>query len=271
VPKTRDTTDAFYRRAFLVNFERRFVEDPKVLTQLELLARSDAGAQEFEWLLYRAVQTLHGLIERNFVFTGHKSVEEARAEYERLSNPLRQFIQENCERTFSSDDYIFKFEFLERFNEWLAQRGQNAYNDRRLGRDMAELGFETGQRGENRWWAWIGIRWRPQDHSQKSQNSHLLDNNFPGAPEKLFQRRCEKCDFCELAEHGRACSCGRPVLSGRDRCDECTHVEFQKRLEQDLVVVRKEYTCPECGRVVSDGGFLCDECEQRARAPGVTQ
>ena len=160
VPKTRDTTDAFYRRTFLVHFERQFVEDPKVLNQLNQLGGSELGAQEFEWVLYRAVQALHELVRRNFEFTGHKGVEDARREYEALSNPLPRFLEELCERTLRTSDHIPKHEFKTRFATWLEQRGYNTYSDKRLAQEMSALGIESKQKGREKVWSWVGIRWR---------------------------------------------------------------------------------------------------------------
>ena len=160
VPKTRDTTEAFYRRAFIVPFEQRFIEDPRVLDELKSLARSAAGVPEFAWLLAQAVKTLHELIQRDFKFTGTLTPDQAKAIYEKLSNPLTQFIEETCERTRDPGDYVLKSEFSERLNDWLSSKGHNRYSDRRLGREMGDLGFESGQRGEGRWWAWLGLRWK---------------------------------------------------------------------------------------------------------------
>jgi len=171
-----------------------------VLNHIDLLARGEQGEPEFEWVLYRGLQTLRELLTRDFVFTGHQEVAEVRRVYERLSNPLRQFIEERCECTYRPDDFIFKHEFKEQLNEWLVEKGLNAYTDKRLGRDMAELGFQDGQRGEKKLHAWIGLRWvrscvPPQ--SQHSQDSQDSINNFSGIPEKLFEKCCESCESCD--------------------------------------------------------------------------
>jgi P4 family phage/plasmid primase-like protien len=218
VPKTRDTTDAFYRRVFLVHFDCHFSENPAVLNELELIAHDPARSCEFEWLLAQAVRTLQELCTRNFVMTGALAVEEAKALYERLSNPLRQFLEERCEVTHQADDFIFKFEFREALNTWLAERGLNAYTDQRLGREMSELGFESGQRGENKWWAWLGLRWAPLQ-SQDSRDSQDISNNFPERSGKLFVETRESRESCDLGNHCLAC--GGFTDHGRAICDRC--------------------------------------------------
>lgn len=158
VPVTRDTSDAFYRRAFLVQFEQQFDENPEILNQLSQLAASPAGIPEFEWVLANAVATLHDLLARHFVMTGHRSAEETRRVYEQLSNPLRRFLNERCVQTYQ-DDFIYKQDFQERFNAWLAEQGLTVYTPTRLGTSMKALGIQDGKRGEARMWAWIGLRW----------------------------------------------------------------------------------------------------------------
>ena len=178
LPVTRDTTDAFFRRAYVVEFEHQFQEDPRVENELTLLPH-DVLEEEFSWLLTQAVGVLQDLRARGFVFSNDLPVEEKRARYLALSHPLRQFIAETCEVTRRGDDFIYKFEFRDRFNEWLEQRGFNAYTDTRLGREMREIfGFEDGQRGEKRWFAWLGIRWADKSVGGDSKGSKSSNSSI---------------------------------------------------------------------------------------------
>ncbi len=159
LPMTHDRTDAFYRRAFIVRFEHQFAEDPRIETELELLP-PNVKAREFSWLLTQAVAVLQRLLENGFQMTGDVSVAEKRKMYEELSDPLQQFIEECCVRTRRTDDYVFKYEFNDRLNEWLQARGLNQYQTRRVNQRMRELGFEESRKGHEKYWAWIGLKWR---------------------------------------------------------------------------------------------------------------
>ncbi|GIV14875.1 MAG: hypothetical protein KatS3mg022_0310 [Armatimonadota bacterium] len=159
LPLTHDRTDAFYRRAFIVRFEHQFAEDPRIETELDLLP-PDVKAREFAWCVTQAVAVLQRLLENGFQMTGDVSVAEKRRMYEELSDPLQTFIAEHCDRTFRTDDYVFKYEFNDRLNEWLQARGMNQYQTRRVNQRMRELGYEEAQKGERKWWAWIGICWK---------------------------------------------------------------------------------------------------------------
>jgi putative DNA primase/helicase len=196
LPVTRDTTDAFFRRAYVVEFEHQFREDPRVENELALLPL-EVLAEEFSWLLTQAVRVLQELRARGFVFSHDLPVEEKRKRYLALSHPLRQFIAENCEVTRRAEDFIYKWEFQERLNEWLEQRGFNAYTETRLGREMREvLGFEDAQRGEKKWRAWIGIQWADTSHSHSSQGSHPFET-LNKETKSRFEKPCEPCEPCE--------------------------------------------------------------------------
>jgi putative DNA primase/helicase len=198
LPVTRDTTDAFFRRAYVVEFEHQFREDPRVENELALLPL-EVLAEEFSWLLTQAVRVLQELRARGFVFSHDLPVEEKRKRYLALSHPLRQFIAENCEVTRRAEDFIYKWEFQERLNEWLEQRGFNAYTETRLGREMREvLGFEDAQtRGEKM----AGVDWysmgRPHSpFTGSSQGSHPFETLIKETKSR-FEKPCEPCEPCE--------------------------------------------------------------------------
>ena len=191
VPVTRDCTDAFYRRAFLVEFPKTFRADPTI--DVKLREDSEQMTEEYESLLAEIVQRLRELIKHKFIFTHDQDTENVRARYEALSNPLRRFVSENCEQTFSGSDYIFKWEFRERLNFWLLERKFNEYTEGRIGREMQSLGFEDVQRGDKKYRAWVGIRW---SDSQESQESQPFINRSHAYKEWL-QNGCERCERCD--------------------------------------------------------------------------
>ena len=88
-----------------------------------------------------------------------------------------------------------------------------SYECARLGTEMKALGFDSGQRGDNRWWAWLGLRWKidkptenepkqPSNHSQTSQGSQGFPNKCVTKDEKLFQQPCEPCEPCATEQTG---------------------------------------------------------------------
>ena len=155
VPGSRDTTEAFYRRLFLIEFPKKIKENPQLEIKL-----ANADAEEYEALLYVTIKQLEKLMEQNFIFTRHKGTDETRELYLKLSSPLQTFIEELCFVTFMQDDFIPKSEFKNRFSDWLQAKGRTAYTWDRLNREMKGLGYEEGQKGFSRWRSWVGLRWK---------------------------------------------------------------------------------------------------------------
>jgi len=176
IPRSTDTTEAFYRRLFLIEFPKKFEEDPELEVRV-----ATAEAEEYEALLLKVLEVLKALKDRGFVFSRHKSIEETRELYLKLSSPLHTFIEENCEITYQSDDYIYKYEFRERFGQWLKEKGRTAYTDQRLKKEMQSLGIEEARKGAESWWAWVGLKWRdtPSKPSRPSgfYNRCIADGN----------------------------------------------------------------------------------------------
>jgi P4 family phage/plasmid primase-like protien len=191
VPVTRDCTDAFYRRAFLVEFPKTFKADPTI--DVKLREESERMTEEFEGFLFEIVQRLRELIKSGFIFTQDKDTETIRARYDALSNPLRRFVTENCGQTFSGDDYIYKFEFRERLNAWLLERRFNAYTDERIKREMLSLGHEDGQRGEKKYRSWVGLQWSQSRTSRTSQG--FINHSY--THKNQFIKGCELREPCD--------------------------------------------------------------------------
>ena len=154
IPKTHDTTDAFYRRVFVIHFPYVFKPNPEI----ERFIRD--SKKEFEGLLYYLIQLLQKLYDRGFKFTNDKSADEMRYEYDRLSNPIIQFIEDYLIK--DPENFVFKYEFNEQLNKWLEKRGLPKMFKETIGREMKELGFEDAKRksGDKRYWAWLGLRWK---------------------------------------------------------------------------------------------------------------
>ncbi|MCX6376250.1 MAG: phage/plasmid primase, P4 family, partial [Armatimonadetes bacterium] len=195
LPKTHDTTDAFYRRAFIIEFPNQFSDDPT------LPMRITENPEEFEWLAVQAVRTLQDLRARNFIFTRHQGLAEVKGEYERRSNPLVRFIGERCIR--DGEGFIPKWQLTEQFQDFLREAGFISWSDTRLGGGMKELGFETSRRscedGKD-WRCWLGLSWNPphspyspgySEQSPKDLRNGCEKYGDPGDPGGIEREPCE--------------------------------------------------------------------------------
>lgn len=194
VPQSCDTTEAFYRRLFLIEFPKKFEENPQLEVEV-----GQAGEDEYSALLAKVVGALITLKEQNFIFTHHKSLEETRELYLQLSSPLNVFVKENCEVSYSNDDYIYKFEFKERFQSWLKEKGRTAYSDSRFKRELLALGVSEGLKGEKRWSAWVGIRWTEQS-LERGEREERKESTF--TTDYTTQKNCLKTPLFPLFSLG---------------------------------------------------------------------
>lgn len=185
VPVTRDCTDAFYRRVFLVEFPKTFKANPEI--DVKIREDSETMTIEYEGLLFEIIQHLKVLVSHRFIFTHDEDTATVKNRYDALSNPLRQFIRENCDETFSNEDYIFKFDFQEKLNVWLIERRFNTYTEGRIKTEMTAMGHETRQRGDKKYRSWVGLRWTDSHISLNSQGFF----NRPYARKNQFDQGCE--------------------------------------------------------------------------------
>lgn len=140
VPQTTDTSDGFYRRAYLIDFPCKFEENPQVM---DAISNVNEMQESYEGLFYYVIRNLVELKKRNFHFRNEKPLETRREEYQQKSNPLLRFIHDKCEMKTNGETP--KKEFQERFSEWLDSQRLTRYTPTRLGRSMKALGYEEGK------------------------------------------------------------------------------------------------------------------------------
>jgi putative DNA primase/helicase len=166
LPPTRDKSRAFYRRIQLIEFpyvfEGRGRDDRTIIDKIP--------EREYEGLAFKCVNILKRLAnEDNFHFTNETSAEETEQTYERLSDPIGTFIEENCIQ--DDESHIQKGEFKNRFKGWVKENRQLCgykINDARIKEAMKERSFFDGRpvtgKDEDgnllRARAWEGVGWR---------------------------------------------------------------------------------------------------------------
>ena len=160
IPKTSDKTRAFYRRVYLIQFPNVFEgtgrEDKTLLSKV--------GKEELEGLAAKAVRYLQQLIKRGFFFTNDKPTDELERDYERLSNPLAEFLEQ-----FTVEDpegMIPRHHLRELFNLWQKSKGRRTWTDKAVTQEMKLLGHEFAQRTVD----------YESSISQLSQVSQLISN-----------------------------------------------------------------------------------------------
>ncbi|OGW16728.1 MAG: hypothetical protein A3G93_08450 [Nitrospinae bacterium RIFCSPLOWO2_12_FULL_45_22] len=92
LPPTLDVSPAFFRRWLLIEFPNSFYgkdRDPGLLSRL-------TTREELEGFLLMAIEGLNSLYEAE-EFTESQDMKDLRTEYERTSNPVNAFLEEQCQ------------------------------------------------------------------------------------------------------------------------------------------------------------------------------
>lgn len=160
LPETTDKTIGFYRRWCIIDFPNKFSEDKDIL--------DDIPYEEMQSLALKCANMLYDLLKER-KFTNEGGLEEREQRYEEKSNPLRKFVNENCELE-DPNSYILKWEFEKRYNDWAIEHKFRKLSSESIGKGIKQLGCH-GDRVFTQWWdggfetkkqirAWLGIKWK---------------------------------------------------------------------------------------------------------------
>lgn len=161
IPSSSDKTKAFYRRVLLIKFPNEFEKGKNMIERIV----DTIPDEEFEGLAKKCVNTLKDLKAKNFIFNGEDSIEKVTREYERLSNPLSNFIKEHT--VDDPNTSIAIADFKEKFHSYQRSEKMSAWSARRINNYMKEEGYaymtattqnENGKDIQYR--AWSGIKWK---------------------------------------------------------------------------------------------------------------
>lgn len=116
LPYTLDKTHGFYRRVYIVPFNRRFdgkAEDKDLKNKLEA---EMAGI--FNW----AMEGLRRLRDQKYSFSHSSAIEEVTSQYKEEQNPIMSYMREMLEVS-SSNTRVTKASVIEKYNVWTQRNG----------------------------------------------------------------------------------------------------------------------------------------------------
>jgi len=157
LPTTTDKTVGFYRRWMIIDFPNSFNEKKDILDEIP--------DYEYNNLANKCIHVLKKIIVKR-EFTNEGSIEERKKAYEDKSNPLDKFLRENTVR--DSNEFIYKYDFKDRFEVWLGNNGYRLWNPTEIGIKMKEL-FEDGRKQSDydyhkQVWCWLGLKWKEKEN-----------------------------------------------------------------------------------------------------------
>ena len=172
MPIVSDNSPGWYRRLFITEWDRTFSPkeaNPNILNGIP--------KEEWDKLVIAAVLKLKELKEHQFVeayFPGAKAWKEIQEEYEKITNPIPDFVKRKLIKTDNPEDYVFLYEFADRFTEYLEKTKHpqrmswyKILNNRKRRRSIlleyipdAEIDDRTNPQTRNPNQALVGYRWR---------------------------------------------------------------------------------------------------------------
>ena len=151
LPQTDDQTDGFYRRWLVVEFPNQFEETNGDV--LDLIPDSEYSA-----LCKKSIGVLAKLMEKR-TFCKDGSIKDRRERYEKHSNPLKHFIDNNYDRSINSKEPIFSFD--EGFTNYCDEKGFRRMKRSELMKSLREEGFEVErenvQKSDGNWTKWYFV------------------------------------------------------------------------------------------------------------------
>jgi len=176
---TSDKTHAFFRRLFIIHFKKIFNKsdiDTSIINKI-------CTPEELSGLCWDCLNLLSEMYKKdNFTFESDPDIEKQKELYEQLSDPFSKFLKENTENDYSGNEFIYKWEFNQRLNQWLAERKARNMKVGEINSRMREI-YTESQKGENKWRSWIGIKWK--SHKLIENNKNNKNNTFLELPSRV--------------------------------------------------------------------------------------
>ena len=142
LPKSNDTSDGFYSRFVKVGFTNQFIDDNNKMDIIDTIPN-----KEYENLGFKLVRILKELLNRG-KFTENKSIKQKCLEYQKLSEPVKYYLDLNYE--YNDNNKIKIVNFIFGFNEWLINTKINKVSNKKIFNDIRDMGFEIERQTVNK-------------------------------------------------------------------------------------------------------------------------
>jgi len=151
LPKTIDKTNGWFRRWFIIPFEKSIPEEKKI--ERSELDKRLTNPKELSGLLNLVLEAVKKLEKSGYKFTIPETAKKAIDEYQLASDDLAQFIQEHCVVNKSRNIKVRWTHFYSCFKDWFISENNEIPDSKKIIQErLAEKGFkvELGA-GNNRW------------------------------------------------------------------------------------------------------------------------
>ena len=163
VPKVDDKTDGWYSRNVTIDFPNQFSEGKDVIGKIE--------EWELENLCRKCINILPELLKCG-IFHNEGTIEEKRMIYESKSNPIFDFLGDECIREPSYTTPIWHIK--EALDIYLDEKGLRKYTHQQIRKEIEGNGYETqnnirvdGFDKNGQWVVVLGLRLKNNPHETK--------------------------------------------------------------------------------------------------------
>jgi putative DNA primase/helicase len=157
LPRSKDATEAFFRRMVVIRFERKFDNKPTRVPE-HVLDQQISSQAELSWLLNEALKRV-GRIQRDGLTMPH-SVKAQTEEFRAVTDPLNIWLRKNTVLEVGAE--MAKEELFNAYTAFSLGQGISGGTQQAFGGALRRTfpNLEDGQRmrGGKRVWCYIGIR-----------------------------------------------------------------------------------------------------------------
>ena len=164
-PEVQDATTAFWERVIVIEFPNQFI-DNAIPNYEQVLVEKDGIAGFLNWCL----EGLKRLEARGFKFSESKTSKQKKAEFMRMSNSARAFIEERCE--LDPNAYISKGELYDCYKLFCEREGLTIVGKKRFSEIVGEIPRVYAKHkkiGGKIQRAWFGIRVKEEEEEDEEQ------------------------------------------------------------------------------------------------------
>ena len=184
LPVVKEKTRAWYRRVYPIEFSNIIKKDKIDPFLLEKMTTKE----ELCGFVMKCIEKLKELNLNRFRFTWDIDEVEVAEMYEQLSNPILMFIKENCdEDKTNSKFWVYKYEFMERLNNWLSNNHFPKMTKSQVNEYMRENYNESNRTSidniSKTYRVWVGVKWGKSSHNPDNLN-HF--NHFNQVCKKVY-------------------------------------------------------------------------------------
>jgi len=176
LPITQDNSKGFHRRNLIIQFPNEFTEKTDPLKQIT--------KEEYENFA-RQTLTILKILLNDKTFYNEGSIEDRAKKWNDLSNPFKKFL---TEETQTSEEFIYRFEFEERFLSWLKTNGYSTskWGKVLIKKEMEKTGHDLiretspSEGSINKRYFYDAIKWKTsfkEDKAQKALKAQPLGTN----------------------------------------------------------------------------------------------